>query len=81
MTITERAAVQAAVRFVERKEDGWTESLGSAGGLIQLEFYNKTDFLGAYAIAPSRIFVGTLHRSVAELEMSTLMGQLGLSWE
>ena len=81
LTITDRAAVQAAVRFVQRKRDGWTESLGSAGGLMQLEFYNNADFLGGYAIAPSNISIGTLHQPVPEQEVSTLMGQLGLSWK
>ena len=81
VTITDQAAVQAAVRFVQPKREGWTESLGSAGGFIQLEFYNNADFLDGYAIAPSKVFKGTLQLSVPEQEIATLMQQLGLKWE
>jgi len=79
--IKERGRLDAAISFIQQREDGWIDNWsGPRAPYLLFEFYSGNESLGHFGIAPAYLVAGSLSRDTPPEQITALAHQLGLRW-
>jgi hypothetical protein len=72
-TVTEPDRLQAAIRYMQRHQDGWTEALvGPTAGEVELRFYKGQDYIDEVQLGRTHLVYGSYHLNVPPAEIEQL---------